>query len=154
MAAGQRLRINIRCDPHHTDQHGDDEFVMGVPKSLQQAHVPTKAESMSHIQQLVQKYTEWLEQKESTEFKFVKDEPQSEDDEDEDEDEDESEAAERDGDNDNKGEVTRDEDEDASGSGGERPPASDEEQYPDDNVVRPGYVIVFPAGTDNVSDRT
>lgn len=81
MVPRERLQIAIRTDLPSNEQL-DDTFMMGVPKALHSQDVPTKAESILHLEELARKYAEWLnahEQKKKETgawqtFKFVKQE--------------------------------------------------------------------------------
>ncbi|KAF8429374.1 hypothetical protein L210DRAFT_931022 [Boletus edulis BED1] len=114
----ERLRIVIRADIA-SDEDVSDEFVMRAQKALHVDNVPTKAQSIWHLEEMEKKYSVWLEAKrkqaETVPFKF---EPGDRTDdhslaEDEDEDEDNEDVT------DNEGEC------DAEGSVGEQPPPSE-----------------------------
>lgn len=54
----QRLRINIRSTSDTSPDTFDDEFYFGAVTTVS---VPTKAQSIAHLQELVQKYSEWID---------------------------------------------------------------------------------------------
>jgi len=107
MAPRERLQITIRSDLPSKD-HLDDTFVLGVPKMLHLQEIPTKAQSIQHLEDLVRKYAEWLKAHKQkgaetgvgpATFKFVKKEdPVEAEEEDESEEEEEEEDSDADAD--------------------------------------------------------
>ena len=141
-APGQRLRIAIRSDlPKDDDDDDDATFVMGVPKMSDPLEIPTKAQSIEHLEALARGYEEWLEvhqgQSEiaTVTFKFekrvVKVEEVDDDDDDDDEEDDDDDSDDDDDEDDGNGnEDERDQNEgsddvDAVGSDDEGPPPSE-----------------------------
>lgn len=59
MRPTQRLRINIRSTADFASESFDDEFYFGSVTSIS---VPTKAQSIAHLKELVKKYYEWIEE--------------------------------------------------------------------------------------------
>ena len=122
MAPRERLHITIRSDSV-ADDRSDDAFVMGVPKEHHLLDVPTKAQSIKHIEDLAAKYEEWLTARDMKRaatgfqdtFKFVKNQ----------EGEGESQKDDDDDDDDDEGSTDTSSDEDAEGSVDEAGPNND-----------------------------
>ena len=126
-APGQRLRIAIRSDlPKDDDDDDDATFVMGVPKMSDPLEIPTKAQSIEHLEALARGYDEWLEAHQgqseivTATFKFEKRvvKVEEDDDDEDDDDDDEDEDDEDDDDDSDDDDDNRDDDED-DGNGNE-----------------------------------
>ncbi|KAF8432328.1 hypothetical protein L210DRAFT_3763940 [Boletus edulis BED1] len=112
--ARERLHINVRTDTPGEDSV-EDRFLMGAPKMLHELDIPTKMESIEHLEELARRYSRWVEAHSKKPFKFV--------------DEKETQHGEEGEDEDGEGEV----DVDAAGSvHAESPPLSEPEGLEDE----------------------
>ncbi|KAF8122099.1 hypothetical protein EV363DRAFT_1301405 [Boletus edulis] len=74
MAPRERLHINVRSDMQ--GENGvDDRFVMGAPKMFHQFDIPQKIESIEHLEELMRRYSRWVEAKSMRPFKFANEKP-------------------------------------------------------------------------------
>ncbi|KAF8124615.1 hypothetical protein EV363DRAFT_1132290, partial [Boletus edulis] len=76
-APRERLRINIRSETMADDEQ-DERFLMGAPKMFQFLEIPTKSQSIKHLEDLFKLYDQWSKahdervERTTEKFQFVK----------------------------------------------------------------------------------